>query len=71
MNKPIISLEEYCKKLGIDKEHIYTASKEDPTDFPRKVGHDTVKIDLLIENLEQTTILNEECSVTMWNKKDN
>lgn len=39
MNKHNMSLGEYCKKLGIDKEHIYLASKEDPTDFPRKVGH--------------------------------
>lgn len=39
MNKHNMSLGEYCKKLGIDKEYIYLASKEDPTDFPRKVGH--------------------------------
>lgn len=39
MNKHNMSLGEYCKKLGIAKDHIYIASKEDPTNFPRKVGH--------------------------------
>ena len=39
MNKINMSLYDHLKNLGIDKEHIYLASKEDPTDFPRKVGH--------------------------------
>lgn len=70
MNKHNMSLGEYCKKLGIDKENIYTASKEDPTDFPRKVGHDDVKTDLLTEDLEKVTISNEECSVIIYRKKE-
>lgn len=71
MNKHNISLGEYCKLRGIDKEHIYVASKEDPTDFPKKVGHDDVKSDLITENLERTKISNEECSVMMYSKKEN
>lgn len=71
MNKHNISLGEYCKQLGIDKEHIYTASMTEPTDFPRKVGHDDVKIDLLTEDLERKTITDEECSVIIYNKKEN
>ena len=39
MNKINMSLYDHLKNLGIGKEHIYLASKEDPTDFPRKVGH--------------------------------
>ena len=56
-----MSLYEHLKNLGISKEHIYTASMTDPTDFPRKVGHDT-KIDIIAEDLA-TTVSDEECSV--------
>ena len=56
-----MSLYEHLKNLGISKEHIYTASITDPTDFPRKVGHDT-KIDIIAEDLA-TTVSDEECSV--------
>ena len=56
-----MSLYEHLKNLGISKEHIYTASMTDPTDFPRKAGHDT-KIDMITEDLANT-ISDEECSV--------
>lgn len=62
-----MSLYEHLKNLGICKEHIYTASMTDPTDFPRKVGHDT-KIDMITEDLGRTTISDEECSVYMYVK---
>ena len=53
----------YLKTLGIDKEHTYTVSMTEPTDFPRKVGHDA-NIDMIAEDLA-TTISDEECSVCM------
>ena len=56
-----MSLYEHLKNLGIGKEHTYTASMTDPTDFPRKVGHDT-KIDIITEDLA-TTVSDEECQV--------
>ena len=56
-----MNLYDHLKNLGISKEHTYTASMTDPTDFPRKVGHDT-KIDMITEYLA-TTISEEECSV--------
>ena len=56
-----MSLYEHLKNLGISKEHIYTASMTEQTDFPRKVGHDT-KIDIIAEDLA-TTVSEEECSV--------
>ena len=59
-----MSLYEHLKNLGISKEHTYTASMTDQTDFPRKVGHDT-KIDIITEDLEHTTISDEDCSVCM------
>ena len=56
-----MSLYEHLKNLGISKDHIYTASMTDPTDFPRKVGHD-INIDMITEDLA-TTISEEECQV--------
>ena len=61
-----MSLYEHLKNLGIGKEHIYTASMTDPTDFPRKVGH-YANIDIIAEDLD-TTISEEECSVYMYCK---
>ena len=58
-----MSLYEHLKNLGISKDHIYTASMTDPTDFPRKVGHDA-NIDIITEDLA-ITISEEECSVCM------
>lgn len=59
MNKPDMSLGEYCKKLGIDKDHIYIASKEDPTDFPRKVGHkDEQILAVKIEEAKDDELIN-------------
>ena len=58
-----MSLYEHLKNLGISKEHTYTASMTDQTDFPRKVGHDT-NIDTITKDLD-TTISEEECSVYM------
>ena len=63
-----MSLYEHLKNIDIGKEHIYTASMTDPTDFPRKVGHDT-KIDTITEDLARTTISDEECYVYMYCKK--
>ena len=54
-----MSLYDHLKTLGIGKEHIYTASMTDSTDFPRKVGHDA-NIDIITEDLA-TTISDEEC----------
>ena len=58
-----MGLYEHLKNLCISKEHIYTASMTDPTDFPRKVGHDA-NIDMITEDLA-TTSSDEECSVCM------
>ena len=54
-----MSLYDHLKNLGISKEHTYTASMTDSTDFPRKVGHDA-NIDIITEDLA-TTISDEEC----------
>ena len=54
-----MSLYDHLKNLGISKDHTYTASMTDPTDFPRKVGHDA-NIDMITEDLA-TTISDEEC----------
>lgn len=54
-----MGLYEHLKNLGISKDHIYTASMTDPTDFPRKVGHDA-NIDIITEDLD-TTISDEDC----------
>ena len=62
-----MGLYEHLKNLGISKEYIYTASMTDPTDFPRKVGHDA-NIDMITEDLT-TTISDEECSICMYGKK--
>ena len=62
-----MGLYDRLKNLGIDKEHIYTASMTDPTDFPRKVGHDA-NIDMITEYLT-TTISDEDCSIYMYSKK--
>ena len=56
-----MSLYEHLKNLGISKEHTYTASMTEPTDFPRKVGHDA-NIDIITEDLA-TTVSDEECSI--------
>ena len=60
-----MSLYEHLKNLGISKDHIYTASMTDPTDFPRKVGHDA-NIVMITEDLDTT--ISEECSVYMYCK---
>ena len=62
-----MGLYEHLKNLGICKEHIYTASMTDPTDFPRKVGHDA-NSDMITEDLA-TTSSDEECSICMYGKK--
>ena len=62
-----MGLYEHLKNLGISKEHIYTASMTDQTDFPRKVGHDA-NSDIITEDLA-TTISDEECSIYMYCKK--
>ena len=62
-----MGLYEHLKNIGISKEHIYTASMTEPTDFPRKVGHDA-NIDMITEDLA-TTISDEEYSVYMYGKK--
>ena len=62
-----MGLYEHLKNLGISKDHIYTTSMTDPTDFPRKVGHDA-NIDMITEDLEHTTISDEEC-LYMYSKK--
>ena len=62
-----MSLYDHLKNLGIGKEHIYTASMTEQTDFPRKVGHDA-NSDIITEDLT-TTISDEECSVYMYCKK--
>ena len=62
-----MSLYDRLKNLGIGKDHNYTASMTEPTDFPRKVGHDA-NIDMITEDLT-TTISDEECSVYMYCKK--
>ena len=54
-----MSLYDHLKNLGIGKEHIYIASMTDPTEFPRKVGHDA-NIYTITEDLT-TTISDEEC----------
>ena len=58
-----MSIYKNLKNLGIGKEHIYTASMTDSTDFQRKVGHDA-NIYMITEDLA-TTISEEECSVCM------
>lgn len=64
-----MNLYKHCKNLGIGKEHTYTASMTESTDFPRKVGHDS-KIDMIAEDLERITISDEECSAYMYCKKE-
>lgn len=69
MNKYDMSLSEYANKFGIDKEHPDTTIKAEPTDLPKKAGHDT-KIYMITEDLERTTISDTECSVCMYGKKE-
>lgn len=66
MNKHKISFADYCRNIDISKDNIYNDNITDINDLPRKVGYDT-KIDIINEDLQ---ILDEECSVHMYCKKE-
>lgn len=59
MNKYNMSLGEYCKRRNIPEENIYTASKEDPTDWPKVYRHE----DEIIIDEEYAKQMNEECKL--------
>lgn len=72
MNKHDMSLGEYCKRRNIPKENIYTASKEDPTDWPKVYRHE----DEIIVDMEYARQMNEEGRLEelineMFGKKEN
>ena len=64
MNKHKISFADYCRNIDISKDNIDNIT--DINDLPRKVGYDT-KIDIINEDL---LILDGECSVHMYSKKE-
>lgn len=47
MNKRNISLSEYCKEMGIDKEKVYIGNMTESKDFPNVFGYkDEIIIDM-------------------------